>query len=37
VTVKDLVDKAMAMSKIEESEDELVNDIKAKIEQLRDD
>lgn len=36
VTVKQLVEKALSMGKIEESEDELVNEIKAKIEELRD-
>ena len=34
--MKQLVDKAMEMGKIEESEDDLVNEIKAKIEELRD-
>lgn len=36
MNVKQLVDKAMEMSKIEETEDELVNEIKAKVEELRD-
>ena len=36
INVKQLVDKAFEMGKIEESEDELVNEIKAKIEELRD-
>jgi adenylate kinase family enzyme len=36
VQVKDLTDKAFEMGRIEESEDELVNEIKGKIEELRD-
>lgn len=36
INVKQLVDKALELSKIEESEDELVNEIKAKIEELKD-
>ena len=36
IQVGHLVTKAFTMSKIEESEDELVNEIKAKIEELKD-
>jgi hypothetical protein len=34
--VQQIVDKAFEMAKIEESEDELVNEVKAKVEELKD-
>jgi hypothetical protein len=36
VNVKQLIDKAMEMAKIEEEADELAEEIKGKVEELRD-